>query len=84
MWLTTGDLVRDVDTFIKGQVQVEVGTEIKSGVTGIGGVVRRWKYNIEKALRLRENINNQTEVQKGKTLSNPLLCKNPCGSRGQS
>jgi hypothetical protein len=63
MWLTTGDLVRDVDTFVKGQVQVEVGTEIKSGVTGIGRVVRRWKYNTEKAPRLRENINNQTEVQ---------------------
>jgi hypothetical protein len=32
-------------------------------VTGIGGDVRRRKYNAEVVLRLRENINNQTEVE---------------------
>jgi hypothetical protein len=42
---------------------VEVETGVKSGVAGIGGGARRWKYNTGEVLRLRENINNQTEVQ---------------------
>jgi hypothetical protein len=64
--ITTGDLVGDTDTeqvFVEDQVRAEVGTEVKSGVARIGGDVRRWKYNTDEALRLGENINNQTEVQ---------------------
>jgi hypothetical protein len=48
---------------LKVKSEWKLGLESKSGVARIGGDVRRWKYNTGVVLRLRDNINNQTEAQ---------------------